>query len=108
MEGHAATAIVLPLNLTNHLALIKTSDVTNIAGVSSRSKNRGAMRRWRSSFWQDVAQGRIRYERFWEIMATVGGEAVWGVGERRFGDHTGPEWKMSAGGAQSDDSTRHP
>jgi hypothetical protein len=26
--------------MTNHLALIKTSDVTNIAGVSSRSKNR--------------------------------------------------------------------
>jgi len=37
--------------MTNHLALIKKrSDVTNIAGVSSRSKNRGAMRRWRSSF----------------------------------------------------------
>jgi len=45
MEGHAATAIVLPFDLTNHLALIETSDVTNIAGVSSRSKNRGAMRR---------------------------------------------------------------
>src|SRR5215472_13437780 len=39
--------------------------------------------------WQGVAQGRIRYERFWALLATVGGEAV-GVGERRFGDHTGP------------------
>jgi len=30
----AATAIILPLDMTNHLALIKTSGVTNIAGVS--------------------------------------------------------------------------
>jgi len=40
--------------------------------------------------WQDVAQGRVRYERFWALLTTVGGEAVWGVIKRRFGDHTGP------------------
>src|SRR5215468_6871584 len=39
--------------------------------------------------WQGIAQGRVRYERFWALLATVGGEAA-GVGERRFGDHTGP------------------
>src|SRR5215472_13339493 len=39
MEGHAATAIVLPLDLANHLALIKTSDVTNIAGVIAVEKS---------------------------------------------------------------------
>src|SRR5215472_3631739 len=39
---------------------------------------------------QDVAQGRVRYERFWALLTTVGGEAVWGVIKRRFGDHTGP------------------
>ena len=55
--------IILPLDMTNHLALIKTSDVTNIAGVSSRSKNRGAMRS-------------VRYERFWAVLAIVGGEAA--------------------------------
>src|SRR5215831_12331326 len=40
--------------------------------------------------WQGVAQGRVRYERFWALPATVGGEAVLGVTVRRFGDHTGP------------------
>jgi len=39
---------------------------------------------------QGVAQGRVRYERFWALPATVGGEAVLGVTVRRFGDHTGP------------------
>src|SRR5262252_1682282 len=39
--------------------------------------------------WPGVAPGRVRYERFWAVLATVGGEAA-GVGERRFGDHTGP------------------
>ena len=40
--------------------------------------------------WQGVAEGRVRYERFWALLATVGGAAVWGVVERRFGDQTGP------------------
>src|SRR5215472_10068862 len=100
MEGHAATAIVLPLDLANHLALIKTSDVTNIAGVLSRSKNRGAMRRWRSS----LARRRARPHSLRTILGATGdcrGRGG-GVGERRFGDYTGPESKMSAAGAQSD------
>src|SRR5262245_35482470 len=74
--------------MTNHLALIKNERRHQYAGVSWRSKNRGAMRRWRSSL-AGVAQGRVRHERFWALLATVGGEAA-GVAERRFGDHTGP------------------
>src|SRR5215469_11794461 len=95
MEGHAATAIVLPLDLANHLALIKTSDVTNIAGVSSRSKNRGAMRRGRSS----LARRRARPH---SLRTILGGSASGVLAITR-----GPESKMSAAGAQSD-STRHP
>src|SRR5215472_2368873 len=89
MEGHAATARVLPLDLTNHLALIKTSDVTNIAGVSSRSKNRGAMRRWRSLFGKASRKAAFATNdsgRYWRRS----GQGSLGVVERRFGDHTGP------------------
>jgi hypothetical protein len=50
----------------------------------------------------------VRYERFWALLATVGGEAVCGVVERRFGDHTGPRiedercaiWRRLVGGKE--------
>ena len=86
----AAMAIILPLDMTNHLALIQTSDVTNIAGVSWRSKNRGAMLRWRSS----LARRRARPCSPRTILGATGdGRGRGGLGvvaERRFGDHTGP------------------
>src|SRR5215468_544760 len=56
--------------------------------------------------WQGVAQGHIRYERFWALLATVGGEAVGGSASGVLAITRGPESKMSAAGAQSD-STRH-
>src|SRR5215831_2182372 len=55
--------------------------------------------------WPGVAQGRVRHERFWALLATVGGEAVWGSASRVLAITRGPESKMSAAGAQSD-STR--
>src|SRR5262252_1593808 len=105
MEGHAATAIVLPLDLTNHLALIKRSDVTNIAGVSSRSKNRRAMRRWRSA----LARRRARPHSLRTILGATGdcrGRGGRGSASGVLAITRGPESKMSAAGAQSD-STRH-
>src|SRR5215472_11689334 len=107
MEGHAAMAIVLPLDMTNHLALIKTSDVTNIAGVSSRSKNRGAMRRWRSS----LARRRARPHSLRTILGATGdGRGRGSLGGSASGVLAitrGPESKMSAAKAQTG-STRHP
>ena len=88
----AATTIIHARDMTNHLALIKKrSDVTNIAGVSSRSKNRGAMRRWRSSFGKASRKAAFATNdsgRYWRS----GGGSL-GVVERRFGDHTGPRIK---------------
>ena len=46
-------------------------------------------------FWQGVAQGRVRHERFWALLA-VGGEAVWGSSSGVFAITRGPESKMSA------------
>src|SRR5215467_12084820 len=89
MEGHAATAIILPLDLTNHLALIKRA-TSRISPASHRGRKIVARCAGGDPLWEDVAQGRIRYERFWALLTTVGGEAVWGVIKRRFGDHTGP------------------
>src|SRR5262252_8836821 len=57
--------------------------------------------------WPGVAQGRVRYERFWALLATAGGEAVWGSASGVLAITRGSESKMSAAGAQSD-STRHP
>src|SRR5262252_8831607 len=57
--------------------------------------------------WPGVAQGRVRYERCWALLATVGGEAVWGSSSGVLAITRGPESKMSAAGAQSD-STHHP
>ena len=85
----AATAIILPLDMTNHLALIKTSDVTNIAGVSSRSKNRGAMRSGRSS----LPTRRAGPRSLRTILGPIGDcrrRGSLGVVEPRFGDHTEP------------------
>jgi hypothetical protein len=45
---------------------------------------------WRDAQVAIVVPGRVGYERFWALLATVGGEVLGGVGEWRFGDHTGP------------------
>ena len=50
--------------------------------------------------WQGVARGRVRHERFWALLATVGGEAVWGSSSGVLAITLGPESKMSAAGAQ--------
>src|SRR5215469_2365076 len=55
--------------------------------------------------WQGIAQGRVRYERFWALLATVGGEAVWGSSSGVLAITRGPESKMSAalsGGERSE------
>src|SRR5215471_5396471 len=107
MEGHAATVIVLPLDLANHLALIKRA-TSRISPASHRGRKIVARCAGGDPLWQGVAQGRIRYERFWAVLATVGGEAVfWGSASGVLAITRGPESKMSAAGAQSD-STRHP
>src|SRR5262249_55969744 len=46
--------------------------------------------------WPGVAQGRVRHERFWALLATVGGEAVWGSSSGVLAITRGPESKMSA------------
>jgi len=40
---------------------------------------------------QRVAQGLVRYERFWALLATVGGEAVWGSSSRVLAITRSPE-----------------
>src|SRR5215472_1324633 len=74
--------------MTNHLALIKTSE-SRISPASHRGRNIVARCSGGDPLWHGVAQGRVRYERFWALLATVGGEAV-GVVARRFGDPRGP------------------
>src|SRR5215813_11191951 len=59
--------------------------------------------------WQGVAQGRVRYERFWALLATVGAEAVWGSSSGVLAITRGPESKMSAalsGGDRGKDQAR--
>src|SRR5215471_17379910 len=104
MEGHAATVIVLPLDLANHLALIKRA-TSRISPASHRGRKIVARCAGGDPLWQGVAQGRIRYKRFWALLATVGGEAV--GGRRAAFWRSRPESKMSAAGAQRG-STRHP
>src|SRR6516162_4672247 len=56
--------------------------------------------------WPGVAQGRVRQERFWALLATVGGEAVWGSSSRVLAITRGPESKISAalsGGDRSEE-----
>src|SRR5215831_5077419 len=105
MEGHAATAIVLPLDLANHLALIKTSDVTN------RRRHRGRKIVARCAGGDpSLARRRARPHSLRTILGGTGdcrGEAVWGSASGVLAITRGPESKMSAAGAQSD-STRHP
>src|SRR5215472_15313327 len=62
---------------TNHLALIKTSE-SRISPASHRGRKIVARCAGGDPLWQDVAQGGVRYERFWALLATVGGEAVGG------------------------------
>src|SRR5215470_1277702 len=46
--------------------------------------------------WPGVAQRGVRYERFWALLATVGGEAVWRSSSGVLTITRGPESKMSA------------
>ena len=92
--------------MTNHLALIKKRPTSRISPASHRGRKIVARCAGGDPLWQGVAQGRVRYERFWALLATVGGEAVWGSASGVLAITRSPESKMSAalsGGDRSEE-----
>jgi len=93
-------------DMTNHLALIKKRPTSRISPASHRGRKIVARCAGGDPLWPGVAQGRVRYERFWALLATVGGEAVWGSASGVLAITRSPESKMSAalsGGDRSEE-----